>query len=89
MMKVLTSHDIRMIRKVLVDAGMVCHVNTGCNNDVRLDIVCARDMKWGNARGILDTACFLIRNVCDDVKIGFLSGADVGNDLHLSLSVGY
>ena len=88
-MRILTSHDVRMIRTVLNEAGMVCHVCGCVDNVARLEISCELSMTWGNARNIIDTACFLIRNVCEDARITYVSGEDVGNDLVLVLDVGY
>ena len=79
----MSSSILREIRAALNKAGMMCHVKSGC----RLEIVCERDMKWGNAKNILETACFLIREVCGDAKIELIHWEDVGNDLYMILGL--
>ena len=74
MLGFMTSHEIRVIRRSLVEAGFECHVGFGNRDSVVLNV----GWDFGDAlRSSLDSIVFIIRRVIAEADISFLSGEEV------------
>lgn len=76
---VMMGNEIREIRRILGEHGIVCHVHSDINN-VRLELEWNKHWVGGKNSG-LDVAWFVIRSVVDGAVITYLNGHedDLGN----------
>lgn len=86
-MGILTGHDIREIRDVLVGNGVDCVAVPGNDNNVHFDMEWDIHRTWGNGRSGLDLIWYVIKDVCSDAEIVYVSGRDDGRRCYVGVEV--